>query len=87
MNVSAADTFTPPVAALDILGLLAWLASAAGVAGLLITGMMMAVQLRRGEPGENGEFFRSFFYVILASLLAVTAGPIVQFLGVLGLVE
>jgi hypothetical protein len=87
VNGLAADTFTPPGAGLEVLGLLAWLASAAGVAGLLITGMLMAVQLRRGEPGENGEFFRSFFFVIVASVLAVTAGPIVKFLGVLGLVE
>jgi hypothetical protein len=82
----AYDSWTPDPAGLEVLGFLAWLATAAGVGGLIITGMLMAVQLRRGEPGENGEFFRSFFFVILASLLAATAGPIVQFLGVLGLV-
>ncbi|MFJ4534676.1 hypothetical protein ACIP39_01650 [Streptomyces tibetensis] len=79
----AAYTPTPDAGA--ILGVLAWCASAAGVAGLLIVGMQMAIQLRRGEPGEGGTYFRGFFFVTLACLLATTAGPIVAFLGDLSL--
>jgi hypothetical protein len=79
----AAYNPTPDAAA--ILGVLAWCASAAGVAGLLIVGMQMAIQLRRGEPGEGGAYFGGFFFVTLACLLATTAGPIVAFLGDLSL--
>ncbi|MZF86286.1 hypothetical protein [Streptomyces sp. SID5643] len=79
----AAYNPTPDAGA--ILGVLAWCASAAGVAGLLIVGMQMAIQLRRGEPGEGGAYFRGFFFVTLACLLATTAGPIVAFLGDLSL--
>ena len=45
----------------------------------------MAIQLRRGEPGEGGAYFRGFFFVTLACLIATTAGPIVAFLGDLSL--
>lgn len=79
----AAYNPTPDAGA--ILGVLAWCASAAGVAGLLIVGMQMAIQLQRGEPGEGGTYFRGFFFVTLACLLATTAGPIVAFLGDLSL--
>lgn len=68
-----------------LLGLLAWCASAAGVFGLLVVGMQMALQLRRGDPGEGGEHFRGVFYVTLACLVATTAGPLVSFLGDLSL--
>jgi hypothetical protein len=63
----------------SLLGFVAWCASAAGVVGLLIIGMSMAVQLRRGEPGEGGTFFRQTFIVIVACLIAATAGPLVSF--------
>ncbi len=79
----AAYNPTPDAGA--ILRVLAWCASAAGVAGLLIVGMQMAIQLRRGEPGEGGAYFHGFFFVTLACLLATTAGPIVAFLGDLSL--
>jgi hypothetical protein len=72
---------TIPQDGLDILGLLAWCASAAGVAGLLFTGTLMALQLRRGEPGEHAVHLRGVYYVLVASVLATTAGPIIHFLG------
>jgi hypothetical protein len=78
-------TYNPPWQADTILDLLAWCASAAGVAGLLIVGMNMALQLRRGEPGEGGEHFRGVFFVAFACLIATTAGPLVMFLGDLSL--
>ncbi|MEV6509145.1 hypothetical protein [Streptomyces sp. NPDC051642] len=64
-----------------ILNTLCWCASACGVAGLIIVGMQMALQLRRGDPGEGGEHFRGVFFVVLACVIASTAGPLVTFLG------
>ncbi|MET8454313.1 hypothetical protein [Streptomyces sp. NPDC005209] len=64
-----------------IINTLSWSASACGVAGLIIVGMQMALQLRRGDPGEGGEHFRGVFFVVLACVLATTAGPLVKFLG------
>jgi hypothetical protein len=69
----------------DLLNLLAWCASAAGVAGLLIVGMQLALQLRRGEPGEAGDYFRGAVYVLLACIIAATAGPLVTMFGPFGL--
>ncbi len=43
--------------------------------------MQMALQLRRGDPGEGGEHFRGVFFVVLACVIATTAGPLVTFLG------
>ncbi|CAM5662952.1 MULTISPECIES: hypothetical protein [Streptomyces] len=83
----AADDFDPTAGggAMTILRLLAWCASAAGVAGLIIVGIQMSIQLRRGDPGEGGEHFRGVFFVVIASLLATCAGPLVAFLGDLSL--
>ncbi|NED05765.1 hypothetical protein G3I55_29410, partial [Streptomyces sp. SID6648] len=36
-----------------VLGILAWAGTAAGVAGVLITGAMMAISMRRGEGSEH----------------------------------
>ncbi|MFJ6464633.1 hypothetical protein ACIQM0_26995 [Streptomyces sp. NPDC091387] len=77
--------YTPPTDADTILGILAWCASAAGVGGLIIVGIQMALQLRRGDPGEGGEHFRGVFYVTLSCLVATTAGPLVAALGALSL--
>ncbi|MFE2041331.1 hypothetical protein ACFXAZ_10440 [Streptomyces sp. NPDC059477] len=77
--------FDPGPAADTILNTFAWCASAAGVFGLLVVGINMSLQLRRGEPGEGGEHFRGAFFVGLASLIATTAGPLVSYLGDLGL--
>ncbi|MDQ0578201.1 hypothetical protein AB0E04_39390 [Streptomyces sp. NPDC048251] len=80
-----AAAFDPGADADFLLGLLAWCASAAGVAGVIFTGTVMALQLRRGEPGEGASHMRGLFYVFAGSVLAATAGPIIQFLGPLGL--
>ncbi|MFJ2163612.1 MULTISPECIES: hypothetical protein [unclassified Streptomyces] len=80
-----AATFDPGADADFLLGLLAWCASAAGVAGVLFTGILMAVQLHRGEHGEGASYLRGLFFVLAGCVLASTAGPIVQFLGPLGL--
>lgn len=77
--------YSPPAGAGTILGILAWCATAAGVAGLLIVGINMAVQLNRGEPGEGGAHFRGVFFVTLGCLVASSAGPLVAFLGDLSL--
>ncbi|KIF69145.1 hypothetical protein HY68_11975 [Streptomyces sp. AcH 505] len=73
--------YAPPTDANTILGLLSWCASACGVGGLIIVGMQMALQLRRGEPGEGGAHFRGVFYIVLSCLIATTAGPLVTALG------
>lgn len=80
-----AGSYTPPGGAHYIINILAWAASAAGVAGLIIVGMLMALQLRRGDPGEGGEHFRGVFYVTLSCLVATTAKPLVMALGALTL--
>ncbi|MEF9915584.1 hypothetical protein RJT17_36565 [Streptomyces sp. P5-A9] len=77
--------YSPGEAGYKILNLLAWCASAGGVFGLMLVGIRMAVQLRRGEPGEGGDHFRGVFFVALACLVASTAGPLVEFLGDLSL--
>lgn len=77
--------FSPGIEGDVPLDILAWCASAAGVGGVIVVGTQMALQLRRGEPGEGGVHFRGMFYVLGASVLASTAGPIVAFLGPLGL--
>ncbi|MGW5640715.1 hypothetical protein [Streptomyces sp. NPDC003832] len=77
--------YTPPAGAGEILGLLAWCATAAGVAGLLIVGINMALQLNRGDPGEGSSHFRGVFFVTLGCLVASSAGPLVAFLGDLSL--
>ncbi|WP_051742155.1 hypothetical protein [Streptomyces xylophagus] len=73
--------YDPPIEADTIINTLSWCASACGVAGLIIVGMQMALQLRRGDPGEGGEHFRGVFFVVLACVIATTAGPLVTFLG------
>lgn len=80
-----AATFSPGPEADRILGLLAWCASAAGVGGVITVGTLMALQLRSGTPGEGGEHFRGLFFIMLACVLASTAGPIVSSLGSLAL--
>ncbi|MEU5042389.1 hypothetical protein [Streptomyces griseorubiginosus] len=76
-----ADGYDPGDDGHLILNTLCWCASACGVAGLIIVGMQMALQLRRGDPGEGGEHFRGVFFVVLGCVIATTAGPLVTFLG------
>ncbi|MBT3154927.1 hypothetical protein HTV45_29335 [Streptomyces sp. CHD11] len=77
--------YTPTSDAPYILDVLAWCVSAAGVAGLLIVGMQMALQLRRGEMGEGATYFRGAFFAVLGCVLASSAGPLVSYLGDLSL--
>ncbi|MFC0097785.1 hypothetical protein ACFFKH_09610 [Micromonospora marina] len=93
-NVINKTSFTPPVidpyqVAVDdpnapvvqLLTLMAWCVSAAAVAGLLLSGMTLASQLRRGALEERTEYTKQIAFVMAACLLATTAGPIVQALG------
>lgn len=80
-----AGTFDPGAEANLLLEILGWCASAAGVAGLIIIGTQMALQLRRGEMGEGAAHMRSLSIVLGACVIAATAGPIVSFLGPLSL--
>ncbi|ULR52759.1 hypothetical protein [Streptomyces deccanensis] len=59
-----------------VLGLLAWVGTAAGVAGVLITGAMMAISMRRGEGSEH---MGRLGMVLGGCVLVATAGPIVNF--------
>ncbi|MEU4569462.1 hypothetical protein [Micromonospora sp. NPDC023956] len=68
-----------------LLNLLAWCVTAAGVAGLIIVGTMMALQLNRGMPGEESDHFRGLVFVAFACVLGASAGPLVTYFGDLGL--
>ncbi|MCN9241336.1 hypothetical protein NGF19_11135 [Streptomyces sp. RY43-2] len=59
-----------------VLGILAWAGTAAGVAGVLITGAMMAVSMRRGEGSEH---MGRLGMVLGGCVLVATAGPVVTF--------
>ncbi|WP_446046162.1 hypothetical protein [Streptomyces olivaceus] len=72
--------FDPNPEAGILIGYLTWMVSAAAVGGLLVVGIQMAVQLRRGEMGEGATYFRGGFIVIGACVLGAAAGPIVNFL-------
>ncbi|MFI2710669.1 hypothetical protein ACH495_11140 [Micromonospora sp. NPDC018662] len=71
----------PDAPIMQLLSLMAWCVSAAAVMGLLLTGMTLASQLRRGALEERTEYTRQIAFVMAACLLATTAGPIVQALG------
>ncbi|SER74752.1 hypothetical protein SAMN04487983_102183 [Streptomyces sp. yr375] len=76
MNPLAIDpTVTAPLD--DVLALLSWLVTAAGVGGLLWLGASMALSVRSGQ--SVGDFMESFLMVMVACSLAVTAGPLVAF--------
>jgi hypothetical protein len=87
-------TFTPPVIepytidvndpsepVIKLLNLMAWCVSGAAVVGLLLTGMTLALQLRRGVAGEYSEYLQQLVIVFAACLMATTAGPVIEFLG------
>lgn len=59
-----------------VLSLLAWAGTAAGVAGVLITGTMMAVSMKRGESSEH---MSRLGMVLGGCILVATAGPVVEF--------
>ncbi|MFI7602620.1 hypothetical protein [Actinoplanes sp. NPDC049681] len=58
------------------LGLVAWAGTAAGVAGVLITGMMMAISHKRGETSEH---MSRLGMVLGGCVLVSVAGPVVNF--------
>ncbi|MFF4168558.1 hypothetical protein [Streptomyces sp. NPDC001744] len=60
----------------DVLGIVAWAGTAAGVAGVLITGAMMAISMRRGEGSEH---MGRLGMVLGGCILVATAGPLVSF--------
>ncbi|MEU4088481.1 hypothetical protein ACWD4F_36850 [Streptomyces aureus] len=59
-----------------VLGIAAWAGTAAGVAGVLITGAMMAVSVKRGESSEH---MSRLGMVLGGCVLVATAGPLVSF--------
>ncbi|MGW1722199.1 hypothetical protein ACWCQK_04570 [Streptomyces sp. NPDC002306] len=59
-----------------VLGIVAWAGTAAGVLGVLITGAMMAVSLKRGESSEH---MSRLGMVLGGCVLVATAGPLVSF--------
>ncbi|WP_089157721.1 hypothetical protein [Micromonospora sp. NBS 11-29] len=71
----------PDAPVVQLLTLMAWCVSGAAVLGLLLTGMTLASQLRRGALEERPEYTRQIAFVMAACLLATTAGPIVGALG------
>ncbi|NLU77211.1 hypothetical protein HCA58_02145 [Micromonospora sp. HNM0581] len=88
--------FSPPVvepytintngdqAVMKLLDLMAWLVTAAAVAGLLISGATLASQLRRGALEERTEYMKHLAFVLAACLLASTAGPLIAWLDLTG---
>ncbi|MGW2965212.1 hypothetical protein ACWDGI_43170 [Streptomyces sp. NPDC001220] len=59
-----------------VLGLLAWAGTAAGVCGVLVTGAMMAISVKRGESSEH---MSRLGMVLGGCVLVATAGPIITF--------
>ncbi|MCX4564507.1 hypothetical protein AB0H69_47040 [Streptomyces phaeochromogenes] len=59
-----------------VLGIAAWAGTAAGVAGVLVTGAMMAISVKRGESSEH---MSRLGMVLGGCVLVATAGPLVQF--------
>ncbi|WP_028805324.1 hypothetical protein [Streptomyces sp. 142MFCol3.1] len=59
-----------------VLNLIAWLVTAAGVAGLLIVGSRMALAVKTGDGDEH---MSQFLMVMGACVIGATAGPIVGF--------
>jgi len=59
-----------------VLGFVAWAGTAAGVAGVLVTGAMMAMSHKRGESSEH---MSRLGMVLGGCVLVATAGPIIQF--------
>ncbi|MFE6946573.1 hypothetical protein [Streptomyces chartreusis] len=59
-----------------VLSIAAWAGTAAAVAGILITGSMMAVSLKRGESSEH---MGRLGMVLGGCVLVATAGPLVTF--------
>ncbi|MFH8470976.1 hypothetical protein [Streptomyces sp. NPDC017991] len=59
-----------------VLGIAAWAGTAAGVAGVLVTGAMMAISVKRGESSEH---MSRLGMVLGGCVLVATAGPLITF--------
>ncbi|MBL6279644.1 hypothetical protein JMF97_26160 [Micromonospora fiedleri] len=59
----------------QVLSLIAWGGTAAGVVGILITGAVMAISHKRGESSEH---MSRLGMVLGGCILVATAGPIVS---------
>ncbi|MEU2339881.1 hypothetical protein ABZ608_41215 [Streptomyces sp. NPDC013172] len=59
-----------------VLGIAAWAGTAAGVAGVLVTGAMMTISMKRGESSEH---MSRLGMVLGGCVLVATAGPLVTF--------
>nr|WP_200886846.1 hypothetical protein [Phaeacidiphilus oryzae] len=59
-----------------VLGIAAWAGTAAGVAGVLVTGSMMAISFKRGEHSEH---MGRLGMVLCGCVLVATAGPLISF--------
>lgn len=71
--------FDPSGEGLELLELLGWCVTAAAVAGVMIIGMQMALQLRYGEMGAGATHFRGLVIIMGSCILGISAGPLVQF--------
>jgi hypothetical protein len=60
-----------------VLGILMWAGTAAGVAGVLVTGAMMAISHKRGESSEH---MSRLGMVLGGCVLVASAGPVVKFM-------
>ena len=58
-----------------MLGVAGWAGTAAGVLGILITGTMMAISLKRGESSEH---MSRLGMVLAGCCLVASAGPLVK---------
>ncbi|RIV40206.1 hypothetical protein [Micromonospora radicis] len=61
----------------QVLGLVAWAGTAAGVVGVLITGAVMAISHKRGESSEH---MSRLGMVLGGCILVAMAGPIVSWM-------
>ncbi|MCK8678216.1 MULTISPECIES: hypothetical protein [Streptomyces] len=59
-----------------VLNLAAWAGTAAGVAGVLVTGAMMAISFKRGEGSEH---MGRLGLILGGCVLVASAGPLVNF--------
>ncbi|MFG3253225.1 hypothetical protein [Streptomyces sp. NPDC048172] len=77
-DIGPCKTFDPTEAN-EILSIIAWCVTAAAVAGLIVIGINMALQVRNGEMGEGATHFRGVVIVATSCVLCATAGPLVEF--------
>ncbi|TWP44515.1 hypothetical protein FKR81_41050 [Lentzea tibetensis] len=82
MTVLAQAPFDPGAEAQTLLNMLAWLATAAGVFGLITCGIYLAIQYYSGQPGAGGMYMKQIGFVGLACVMAATAGPLVSVLDI-----